>query len=393
MGLFEPTWKSKDQEKALAYIRSINNADILGEIYQEARKDDRYYEVMLHTAMRLADLSYEVKLHPKTLKALALFMYDKNTGDSFKRVVAAIDDQDTLADIALRASYEQVAVEALRSIDNQALLAEIAKNGKHQEVCLEALAKITDHVLIIDVHENAQFKQISEIAEKKALDEVANSDSKDMIDNIALSAASRAVFLRAINNLPDPVLKEQIAKSFLEKNKDKPFDPHIETILNYIADQDFLLQIVVDDNEEYDEQLRAAAVRKIYNALFLEQIILDKHKDFFVRQSALEALRHPTKLYSIILKWLAERDYVRLFDQAMAKLGSRDYKFLSSIALEDYGWEFRIAAFKRILELPNISIQDKKRMYDTLMESLITDDRTGRQASTTLQDLHGSFDY
>ena len=69
------------------------------------------------------------------------------------------------------------------------------------------------------------------------------------------------------------------------------------------------------------------------------------------------------------------------------------YRFLSSIALGGYGWEFRVAAFKRILELPSISMQDKKRMFDTLMQSLKTNDRTNRQARTTIQDLQNRLDF
>jgi len=370
MGLFEPAWKSRDQEKAFAYIRSIKNTDMLCEIYQEARNDDHYYEVMLHAAMRLADNSLESQLHPRTLRALALFMYDKNSGDSYKRVVAAITDQDVLAEIAQRASYDQVALTALHRIDDQMLLAEVAKIGKHPSVALEALTRITDHVLVLDISENARNKQIAAAAEKKALDGAVSCDDQKMIDNIALSTAARDVFIKAIDKLQDATLKEQVAKAFLEKNRDKLFDPLFETVLSYITDQDYLNQIVSDKNEEYDEQLRAAAVKRIVNAAQLEQIILNEQEDYYVRQSALEALRHPTKLYSIVLKWLNGSHYVKLFDDALAKFSSRDLRTLTSIVMDDHVWEFRVSAFKRILEFDDVSVQEKRRLFDAFMGSI-----------------------
>ena len=393
MGLFEPTWKSRDKKKALAYIRSIKNTDMLLEIYQEARKDDRYQEAMLCAAMRLADYAHESQLHPQTLKALALYGYNMNSTRSYTGVIAAISSQDILAEIAQKATYDGVALAALQRIDDELLLADIAKNCKHPEVGKHALERITNQALIVDVMENAMNRKVFEADEKKMFDEAVLDDDQVTIDNIRLNLATEEMFLRAMDRIQDTALKEQSAQAFLEKNKEKLFDPLFETALKYINDQDYIRQIVCNENEEYDEQLRAAAVRKIINSSHLEQIILDEHEDYFVRQSALEALRHPTKLYSIVLKWLNGSHYVRLFDDALAKFSPRDFRTLSSIALDDYAWEFRVSAFRRILEFDDVSAQDKKRIFDSLKASVVSTEKKQRLIAMIPQDLRDDLGF
>ena len=365
---------------------------MLHEIYREACADDHYHEVMLHAAKRLVELEQESRIHPLILRILALRIYDKNSDVGYKRVVSAIEDKEALAEIAQKASYDQVALVAVQRINDQALLADIAKNSLYPEVACKALEQISDHALIVEIGQNAQNEQIARAAVKKALETALNGDDPDRIDSIALSAATGDTFLKAMDKMQNQALKEQAAKSFLEKNRDKLYDPLFETALNYIHDTNYIWQIVCDKDEEYDEQLRAAAVRRITRTSYLEQVILDEHEDFFVRQAALETLHHPTTLCSIILKWLVDRRYNKLFDIALTKLDSRDIRFLSTIVLDDYTWEHRISAWKRILELPQVSLQEKKRIFDRLLVSIASTDKVPRLINTIPQNLLHEFD-
>lgn len=77
-------------------------------------------------------------------------LYENEYKDNYSLRVAAvkkIDDPKTLADIAIRASYDPVPEAAVARLDNQESLARVARERKRvgsEGVRLAALAKITD---------------------------------------------------------------------------------------------------------------------------------------------------------------------------------------------------------------------------------------------------------
>jgi len=312
MGLFEPMWKNKNRTKAIAYVQSLKDTDALKEVYLEAHElGERYYEVMLAAAMRLVELDCESVLHLRTLRTLAMYVCSKITGDAHLRIIDVIDDQETLIEIAKKANFDQTALAAVRRIDDPAHLADIAKSSKYPEVSQKAIERINDQSLIADIIGNASN------------------------DEVQVNAAEK-------------VLREAIR----------------------LNDQALLQRIACDEHSEYPMQVRAAAIGKIRNVSFMEKVILDGKQDFEVRQAALGSLYHPTTLYRIVFEWLTSERYEALFDAAIKRLRDSDSVLLIAVISQAYLWEYRMSAWKKLQGLSTVSLQKKKAIYDTLMDSV-----------------------
>ena len=334
MGLFEPAWKSKNREKAIAYVRSINNTYALEEIYREAYQlGDRYFEVMLTAAMRLVELDCESLLHQRTLRTLALYVCSRDTGDVHLHIIDAIGDPETLVEIAKTANFDQTALAAVRRIDDPELLTDVAKGSKYPEVSQEAILRINDRGLINDIIEHAES------------------------DEVQISAAEK-------------VLNEAI----------------------HLGDQALLQRIACDEHDEYPVQIRAAAMGKIRSTPFLEKAILDSRLDVEVRRAALDSLYHPTTLYRIIFEWLTSERFEVLFDAAIKKLRDTDSVLLLAVVSQAYLKEYRMSAWEKIRGLATVTPQKKKAVFDSLMQSDPKTPEASQPERTIPQSLRDFFD-
>jgi hypothetical protein len=373
-------------------VRSIRNTEVLLGIYREARElGDSYYEVMLAAAMRLVELNDERSLHPLTLRALALDICDFKTGNAYQKVVAEIDDQETLAEIAKRACFGLTALAAARKIDDQAVLSDVAENSIFPEVRAQTIERITDHTLLQGIMDSTSSSDDYKKAAEQALDEAIRIDDQDTIARIIQSAATEDVFHKAADNLKDRAMVEGLAQKLLENNKSLENDPLLEVALTHINDQAFLWQIVLDRNAEYQGKTRAAAIKRIKNTALLEEIIVDSKQDMLVRQAALEALYHPIALYSVVFRWMTSERFESLFDQAIKKLRSSDLNLLSSVITQAYLWEYRISAWRRIVGFSTVSLEEKKPIFDSFMQSVRNTDKASQLADTIPQSQREAF--
>ena len=210
MGLFKPVWMSKYEKlqnhpakmaKAIAYVNTLRDPDLLFQIVKEATHDD-----VRMAAVSLID-------DPAKLYDIAV---DRYTSKEVAEAAAGrIQDDETLEAVAKNADKRETRAFAAGKIRGQERLMRIALNADEFTTAERAAAHITDPAMLLELAMSET--RHAENAAKRIDDDAALNS---IAVNAPLCTARRAALLR-VDDVP--VLIEAIQKDDDESNRLEAF--------------------------------------------------------------------------------------------------------------------------------------------------------------------------
>jgi len=296
------------------------------------------------------------------------------------------------------------AIVAVRKIADPLVLTAIAKDCIHSEASYEALERITESALLKDIMENASNDVIRMVAAESALDEAIRTSDDNLVASIIMTLtsvdiavdvlveASMAAFQKVIEGASDELFIEKIAQEILRNIKAREFNALLSQALDHTDDQSLLQDIIGKGRSEYSIKIRTAAIKKITGSLFLEEVIRDENQEFNVRLAALDSLHDHAAFKRLIDLWLPSENYVRLFDLAIGRIDISEIELLSTITLQACYWDHQMTAWRRIIECPDLSLEDRQVLFHSLMQSKTRAQEIYQLVKTIPPALFSSFD-
>jgi len=235
MGLFKPTWKSSNREKALKAIEKLTDQKDLEKaaltapdpvVREEAAKKvtDLFVLVKIIQSDSHPDVAVSALAQLNDVKSLAMLVLSGKTGIIQSAALEKITDQGVLRDIMLILSsdpkkisdHNWIRTKTLEKITDQNALAQIARTMGDEQVIFEAACKLTDDALaqrfflFLTRSDNIQMR--FDAAEK-----LSDKNAKQQVYFKILSNRFKSGWHEAaLKRLTDPALLSEAAKIITE---------------------------------------------------------------------------------------------------------------------------------------------------------------------------------
>ncbi len=349
MGLFGPAWKSKNESKAIAAVKTItDDKELLNVVlncptgaWKTALDQIRDPAVILQAALQSPA--------PNIRLAAAGRITDPASVE-----ILANREKDFSTRNALFGRLNECRVLAVRSMSDRTAIKQIALTDQSVNVPIEAVNKLTATADIIDVAAHAR----SDSVRKAAIDKL--SGDQNSLYEVVINADKVSFY--ALDRITDPKYLELIALN----------SPHSGMRLDAvkrIKDQTTLIKIALEDD---NFKVRCAAVDLIEDQSTLTKVALKddelsetvshavaRIEDSKVVEQAL--LKHPYLVYEkIVLEKI--RDQKVLYDLVMNERSAPSEKRKAIESINDYYLIVKLTEDIKDYDFKNIAIDQKAKL-------------------------------
>ena len=196
MGLFTPSWKGKDEKKALAYIEECKNQKKLAQIARENSKGKAWWSRRYAALKKLTD---QEELYKIVMEGCFI---DLGTDIIFSRLT----DQKLLVDVAWESKNRIYRVTAVERLTDRKVLEELAQKSDIPDVRIMAIKKLENQDILSIVALGDAVKDVRTAA-------VARLTAQDTLATVALTDEDYKIRDAAASKLTDQEVLLKIASS------------------------------------------------------------------------------------------------------------------------------------------------------------------------------------